>query len=97
MLSLLSNPSKVHLVKGMMIPYEKGNLSFLAGTDSLYSIIICSRNRFYHNFEEIMLEKYFTADKCQRAFRVCSFHFKIPATLQKAQAESKTSPESSIC
>ena len=28
MLSLLSNTSKVHLVKGMMIPYEKGNLSF---------------------------------------------------------------------
>ena len=74
-----------------------GKFELLAGIDFVYSIIICTRSLFYHNFVEIMLEKNSTTDKCQQVFRVCYFHFKIPTTSQKGRVESKSRPESSIC
>ena len=52
MLSLHSTTSKLHLVKGMRILLGKEEI--LVGTNAGYSIIICMRNLFCHNFKEIM-------------------------------------------
>ena len=87
MLSLLSNTSKKHLVKGMIILYKKGNLSFWQELIFLFNRLY--EESFLSQFCRNHVQKGSTRDKCQQTFRVCNFHFKITATLQKAQENPK--------